>query len=51
LFITPKTASHHVSAILAKLGVPTRAEARRRVLEARGPSVRGGERVIQPNVR
>jgi DNA-binding NarL/FixJ family response regulator len=35
LGITPKTASHHVSAILAKLGVRTRAAARHRVLEAR----------------
>ena len=37
LVITPKTASHHVSAILAKLGVRTRAAARHRVLEARRP--------------
>jgi DNA-binding CsgD family transcriptional regulator len=44
LFITPKTASHHVSAILAKLGVPTRAAARRRLLGV-------DERVIQLNVR
>jgi len=51
LVITPKTASHHVSAILSKLGVGTRAAARHRVLEARRPSVDGGERVIQPNVR
>lgn len=49
LFITPKTASHHVSAILAKLGVRTRATARRRLLEARRPSIRGGERMIQRN--
>jgi DNA-binding CsgD family transcriptional regulator len=28
LFISVKTADHHVSAILAKLGVPTRAGAR-----------------------
>jgi len=27
LFLSPKTAGHHVSSILAKLGVPTRAEA------------------------
>jgi DNA-binding CsgD family transcriptional regulator len=51
LVITPKTAGHHVSAILAKLGVGTRAAARHRVLAARRPSVHGGERVIQPNVR
>ena len=51
LVITPKTASHHVSAILSKLGVRTRAAARHRVLEARRPSVHGGARVIQPNVR
>ena len=47
LVITPKTASHHVSAILAKLGVRTRSAARHRVLEARRRSVHGGERVIQ----
>src|SRR5262249_7294221 len=29
LFISPKTAGHHVSAVLAKLGVTSRAEARR----------------------
>jgi DNA-binding NarL/FixJ family response regulator len=27
LFISPKTADHHVSAILTKLGVPTRRDA------------------------
>jgi DNA-binding CsgD family transcriptional regulator len=35
LGITPRTAGHHVSAILAKLGVRTRAAARHRVVEAR----------------
>ena len=29
LYLTPKTVSHHVSAILAKLGARTRAEAAR----------------------
>jgi DNA-binding CsgD family transcriptional regulator len=50
LVITPKTAGHHVSAILAKLGVRTRAAARHRVLAARRPSALGGERAIKPNV-
>ena len=34
LFISAKTVDHHVSAILAKLGVPTRAAARRVALSA-----------------
>ena len=38
LFITPKTAGHHVSAILAKLGVPSRTAA------ARYAAQRGGSR-------
>jgi len=47
LLITPKTAGHHVSAILTKLGVPTRVAARQRLLEARGQSVLDGEYAIK----
>lgn len=51
LLITPKTAGHHVSAILTKLGVPTRVAARQRLLEARGQSVLDGEYAIQLSAR
>ena len=34
LFLSVKTVDHHVSAVLAKLGVPTRAAARRVALSA-----------------
>ena len=38
LFVSTKTVDHHVSAILAKLGVPSRAEA---VAMARNPQDKG----------
>jgi DNA-binding NarL/FixJ family response regulator len=38
LFVSTKTVDHHVSAILAKLGVPSRAEA---VAMARNPQGKG----------
>lgn len=51
LSITPKTVGHHVSAILTKLGVPSRVAARQRLLEARGQSVPDGEYAIQFGAR
>jgi DNA-binding NarL/FixJ family response regulator len=39
LFVSTKTVDHHVSAILTKLGVPSRAEA---VAMARNPRGMGG---------
>jgi DNA-binding NarL/FixJ family response regulator len=39
LFVSTKTVDHHVSAILTKLGVPSRAEA---VAMARNPRDKGG---------
>ncbi len=50
LLITPKTAGHHVSAILTKLNVPTRVAARQRLLEAQGQSARDGEYAVQSSV-
>ena len=45
LFVSTKTVDHHVSAILAKLGVPSRAEA---VAVARNPQDHGKNPAISP---
>jgi DNA-binding NarL/FixJ family response regulator len=39
LVVSPRTAEHHVAAVLRKLGAPTRREAARRATELLEPSV------------